>query len=84
MPTLVRIIVALALAIFSLFVLLPTAIAVARNHPNTTSIALWNTVGLLLFGLGWLIALVKALTDGPSITANVVVQNILPESKEKN
>jgi hypothetical protein len=67
MTSTVRAIVAIALALFTGGLLLPTAIAVAHNHPKVVSVLLWNTLGLLLLGLGWIVALVISLTgaDGP-------------------
>lgn len=83
MSSAVRLIVSILLAVLSCFILLPTAIAVGRNHPDTGAIAVWNTVGLLLFGLGWFIALVKALTDGQTVSTNVVVHNIVTQENGK-
>jgi hypothetical protein len=37
---------------------LPTIIAVAKNHPHKVAIILVNIFGGLLYGIGWLIALV--------------------------
>lgn len=75
MTSTVRIIVGLLLAIGSGFLLLPTGIAVMRNHPKVVSIVLWNTLGFLLFGLGWIVALVLSIGDPPA--ASVVV-NVNP------
>lgn len=76
-----RILLGILITLLSFGFLLPTGIAVARNHPATGSIALWNTVGMLLFGLGWIVALVKALTDGAregkTITNTVIVTNVI-------
>lgn len=38
--------------------LLPTIIAVARNHPHKIPIILVNVLGGLFYGLGWVVALV--------------------------
>lgn len=38
--------------------LLPTIIAIRKNHPYKVAIILINIFGGLLYGLGWLIALV--------------------------
>jgi hypothetical protein len=59
-----RIVVVLLVIILTVGFLLPTGIAIIQNHPKVVSIVLWNTVGMLLLGLGWLVALVIALTDG--------------------
>jgi hypothetical protein len=37
---------------------LPTIIAIRKNHPYKTAIILTNIFGGLLFGIGWLVALV--------------------------
>lgn len=58
-----RIVVGILLAILTGGILLPTSIAVMRNHPKVVSIVLWNTIGLVLLGLGWLVALVLSLVD---------------------
>lgn len=84
----VRIVVGIALMIFSAGGLLPTGIAVLRNHPKIVSIALWNTLGSLLFGVGWLVALVLSLTgaDGPAGAQSpvVIVQNNLTNTTAKD
>jgi hypothetical protein len=68
MTSTVRLIVGICLIVVTLGYMLPTGIAVLRDHPRVVAIALWNTLGMLLFGLGWIIALVLSLTgnDGPS------------------
>lgn len=67
-----RIVVGILLAILTGGILLPTSIAVIRNHPKVLSIVLWNTLGLFLLGLGWLIALILSLVD-PQPQQQVVV-----------
>jgi uncharacterized membrane protein len=73
MTSTARIVIGILLAILSGGLLLPTGIALARNHPKVVGVVLWNTVGLLLLGLGWLIALVISLTGSSAPT--VVVHN---------
>ena len=80
MNSTVRLVVAIAIMIFTAGTLLPTGIAVLRNHPKIVSIVLWNTLGMLLFGIGWLVALVISLTgqDGAQVSGQgpvIVVQN---------
>lgn len=75
-----RIILGILIAVLSSGVLLPTGIALARNHPKVVSVTLWNTLGLLLFGLGWLVALVISLTGDSSASGTgqpttVIVNN---------
>jgi uncharacterized membrane protein len=74
MTSTARIIIGILLAVLSGGLLLPTGIALARNHPKVVGVVLWNTVGLLLLGLGWLIALVISLT-GASTPPTVIVHN---------
>ena len=66
-----RVIIGIALIVVTLGGLLPTGIAVLRSHPKTVSVVLWNTLGMLLLGLGWLVALVLALTDPASPPAAI-------------
>ena len=80
----VRLIVGIALMILSAGALLPTGIAVLRNHPKIVAIVLWNTLGSLLFGIGWLVALVISLTGADGAQAPViVVQNNVGTSASK-
>ncbi|MGI9338459.1 MAG: DUF3302 domain-containing protein [Gammaproteobacteria bacterium] len=52
------------LIIFGIFVvLLPGLIARHRRHRNTTAIFVCAIVGILFYGIGWLIALIWSLTD---------------------
>ena len=43
--------------------LLPTIIAVVKNHPYKLPIILINIFGGLVFGIGWLVALVWCFID---------------------
>ncbi len=53
---------ALILALIGLAIfVLPTWIAVSKKHPHRTAIAVTNLIGGLVFGIGWLIALIWAL-----------------------
>jgi hypothetical protein len=61
-----RLVFGIILAIGSGLFLLPTGIALARNRQGMTGIVMWNTFGSLLFGVGWVVALVKALQDNMS------------------
>lgn len=74
MTSTARIVIGVLLAILSGGLLLPTGIALARNHPKVVGVVLWNTIGLLLLGLGWLIALVISLT-GSTTPPTVIVHN---------
>ena len=74
----IRILIAILLCVVTMGFLLPTSIAIARDHPDVASIAVWNTLGMLLFGLGWLIALVKAVgTSASQQQTTIVVQNVV-------
>ncbi|ANO35671.1 hypothetical protein A6E01_20135 (plasmid) [Vibrio breoganii] len=53
-----------ALAIYLFF--LPTIIARKKNHPNKTAILLINVFGTLVWGVGWLIALIWSLFGNSS------------------
>ena len=46
-----------------LFLLIPTFIAVIRNHPQKNMICLINIFGVWLFGLGWFVALIWCFSD---------------------
>ncbi len=60
MLTLNEILIGLA---FSLpFLLLPIFIALWRGHPYKVRLALLNILGLPLFGIGWVLALIWAVT----------------------
>lgn len=61
--------------------LLPTGVAILRNSSRTGAVLLWNTLGMLLFGIGWLVALVVALTDGGTTT--IIVQNVVNQGSTK-
>ena len=56
-----RIFFGVVLALGSGLFLLPTGLALARNRTPMTGIVMWNTFGSLLFGVGWIVALVQAL-----------------------
>jgi hypothetical protein len=43
------------------FAFLPTIIAIIRNHPYKLPIIIINIFGALIFGLGWVIALIWSL-----------------------
>lgn len=60
--------------------MLPTGIAVLRNHPRTVAIVVWNTLGSLLFGIGWLVALVMSLTDAGNASQTVIIQNVVTQN----
>lgn len=78
-----RIIVGVLLIVLSGLVLLPTGIGVLRDSKKIVSIALWNTLGLLLFGLGWMIALVLSLSGSDQPT-QVVVNNYAGEAPKSS
>lgn len=78
-----RIIVGVLLIVLSGLVLLPTGIGVLRGSKKIVSIALWNTLGLLLFGLGWIIALVLSLSGSDQPT-QVVVNNYAGEAPKSS
>ena len=45
--------------------LIPTFIAIGRDMPNKAPIILVNTLGSVVFGVGWLVALVMAAWSKP-------------------
>lgn len=52
----------LALALLTPFALIPTAVGWWRGHPRLGALFAVNTLGLLAFGVGWVIALIWAVT----------------------
>ena len=56
--------------------LLPTFIAAQRHHPSIMAIAVLNILGSWFLGIGWLLALIWALSNnGSRFQAPVVVVN---------
>lgn len=59
--------------------LLPTFIAAQRHHPSLMAITALNILGSWVLGIGWLLALIWALSDnGSRVQAPVVVVNNTP------
>jgi hypothetical protein len=59
--------------------LLPTFIAAQRHHPSLMAIAVLNVLGSWVLGIGWLLALIWALSDnGSRVRSPVVVVNNSP------
>ncbi len=54
---------------------LPIFIAAKRHHPSLMAIAVLNILGSWVFGIGWLIALIWALSNNSSRAQVVVVNN---------
>ncbi len=52
----------IALAAMMPFILIPTAIGWRRGHPRLGLLFALNTLGLLFFGIGWILALIWAAT----------------------
>lgn len=44
------------------FLLIPTAVGWYRGHPRLGALAALNILGLPLFGIGWILALIWAVT----------------------
>lgn len=44
------------------FALIPTAVAWWRGHPRLGALFALNTLGLVVFGIGWILALIWAIT----------------------
>lgn len=44
------------------FLLIPTAIGWYRGHPRLGALAAVNILGLVFFGVGWILALIWAVT----------------------
>ncbi len=47
-----------ALGIVAILYFIPTIIAVSKNHPQKSAIILVNIFGGLVFGIGWVVAIV--------------------------
>lgn len=45
------------------FLLIPTAIGWYRKHPRLGALAALNILGLVFFGIGWILALIWAITE---------------------
>ncbi len=45
------------------FILIPTAIGWYRHHPRLGALAALNILGLVFFGVGWVLALIWAVTE---------------------
>ena len=45
------------------FILIPTAIGWYRHHPRLGALAALNILGLVFFGVGWILALIWAVTE---------------------
>jgi uncharacterized membrane protein YedE/YeeE len=58
--------------------LLPTFIAAQRHHPSLMAIAAVNILGSWVFGIGWLLALIWALSNNSSSATSVVVVSNTP------
>ncbi|HHB76733.1 MAG TPA: superinfection immunity protein [Desulfobulbus sp.] len=52
--------------VLTLFFLLPSIIAVKKNHPHKIAIIFVNIFGGLLYGLGWIVAFIWCFLGGPS------------------
>jgi hypothetical protein len=52
----------ITLAAMTPFLLIPTALGWWRGHPRLGTLFALNTVGLLFFGIGWILALIWAAT----------------------
>ena len=48
------------------FLLIPTAIGWYRHHPRLGALAALNILGLVFFGIGWILALIWAITEPDS------------------
>ncbi|MFP4209005.1 MAG: superinfection immunity protein [Wenzhouxiangella sp.] len=44
------------------FLLIPTVIGWRRGHPRLGALFALNTLGLAFFGIGWILALIWAIT----------------------
>lgn len=51
------------------FILIPTVIAWHRRHPRLGALAALNILGLVFFGVGWVLALIWAVTEPSRITS---------------
>jgi len=52
----------IALVVMTPFLLIPSAIGWWRGHPRLGALFALNTIGLIFFGIGWIIALIWAAT----------------------
>ena len=53
----------IGLILMTPLLLIPTAIAWWRGHPRLGALFALNTLGLLFFGVGWVLALIWAVTE---------------------
>ncbi len=52
----------IALVVMTPFLLIPSAIGWWRGHPRLGALFALNTIGLVFFGIGWILALIWAAT----------------------
>lgn len=52
----------LGLVLMTPLLLIPTALGWWRGHPRLGSLFALNTLGLVFFGIGWVLALIWAVT----------------------
>jgi len=52
----------IALVLMTPFLLIPSAIGWWRGHPRLGALFALNTIGLIFFGIGWILALIWAAT----------------------
>jgi len=52
--------------VLTLLFLLPSIIAIKKNHPHKNAIIFVNIFGSLLYGTGWFVAFVWCFLGGPS------------------
>jgi hypothetical protein len=52
----------IALVVMTPFLLIPSVIGWWRGHPRLGALFALNTLGLIFFGIGWILALIWAAT----------------------
>ena len=66
------------------FLLIPTAIGWYRQHPRLGALAALNVLGLIFFGIGWILALIWAVTEAERDSAAVAAEQPQSDSDKSS